>query len=182
MAEKVHFLPIDLQVHRSQVFDLMVEYSEWMAMEIWEHFKIDIPAPRGFSSIREYVASDFDRPISEVSSRGVFYLVESEGVIIGMGALDQIREKTGTIKRMHIRPSYRGKDYGKALLQQLLQKAKEFGYHAIYLDSARFMRAAHNLYRSSGFVECEEYPETEILPQARSYWLCMKKTLEDTTK
>jgi hypothetical protein len=44
------------------------------------------------------------------------------------------------------------------------------------------MAAAHNLYRSIGFVECKEYPETEILPQARSYWLCMKKTLEDTTK
>jgi len=182
MAEKVHFLPIDLQVHRSQVFDLMVEYSEWMAKEIWEHFKIDILAARGFSSVREYVASDFDRLISEVSSRGVFYLVEFEGVIIGMGALDQIGEKTGAIKRMYIRPAYRGKGYGKALLQQLLQKAKEFGYHAIYLDSARFMTAAHNLYRSFGFVECEEYPETEILPQARSYWLCMKKTLEDTTK
>jgi GNAT superfamily N-acetyltransferase len=182
MAEKVHFLPIDLQVHRFQVFDLMVEYSEWTAKEIWEHFKIDILAARGISSIREYVASNFDKFISEVSSRGVFYLVEFEGVIIGMGALDQIREKTGAIKRMYIRPAYRGKGYGKALLQQLLQKAKEFGYHAIYLDSARFMTAAHNLYRSSGFIECEEYPETEILPRARSYWLCMKKTLEDTTK
>jgi GNAT superfamily N-acetyltransferase len=182
MAEKVHFLPIDLQVHRSQVFDLMVEYSEWTTKEIWEHFKIDILAARGISSIREYVASDFDRLISEVSSRGVFYLVESEGVIIGMGALDQNREKTGAIKRMYIRPAYRGKGYGRALLQQLLQKAKEFGYHSVYLDSGRFMTTAHNLYRSFGFIECEEYPETEILPRARSHWLCMKKTLEDTTK
>jgi N-acetylglutamate synthase-like GNAT family acetyltransferase len=182
MAEKAHFLPIDLQVHRSQVFDLMVEYSEWMAKEIGEHFKIDINAVRGVSSIREYVASNFDGLISEVSSRGVFYLIESEGVIIGIGALDQIREKTGAIKRMYIRPEYRGEGHGKALLQQLLQKAKEFEYRAIYLNSARFMTVAHNLYRSFGFVECKEYPETEILPQARSHRLCMKKTLEDTTK
>jgi GNAT superfamily N-acetyltransferase len=136
MTEQLHFLPVDLQVHRSQVFGLMVEYSEWMAKKISEHFEIDILAARGISCIREYVASDFDRLISDVSSREVFYLVESEGVIIGMGALDQIREKTGAIKRMYIRPEYRGKGYGKALLQQLLQKAKEFGYHAIYLDSA----------------------------------------------
>jgi N-acetylglutamate synthase-like GNAT family acetyltransferase len=182
MAEKVHFLPVDLQVHRSQVFDLMVEYSEWMAKEIWEHFKIDILAVRGLSSIREYVASDFDRLIFKVSSRDLFYLVEIDGVIIGMGALDQIREKTGAIKRMYIRPAYRGKGIGKALLQQLLQKAKELEYHSIYLDSAKFMIAAYNLYRSFGFIECEEYPETEILPRARSHWLCMKKTLSDTTK
>ena len=182
MAEKVHFLPIDLHVHRSQVFDLMVEYSEWMAKEISEHFKIDILAARGISCIREYVASDFDRLISEVSSRGVFYLVEFEGVIIGMGALDQIREKTGAIKRMYIRPSYRGKGYGKALLQQLLQKAREFGYYSVYLDSGRFMTTAHKLYRSFGFIECNEYPETEIPPQFRPQWLFMEKTLEDTIK
>jgi len=67
MTEKLHFLPVDLQVHRSQVFDLMVEYSEWVAKEAREHFKIDILAASGISSIREYVASDFDRLISEVS-------------------------------------------------------------------------------------------------------------------
>jgi GNAT superfamily N-acetyltransferase len=182
MAERLHFLPVDLQVHRFQVFDLMAEYHEWMAKEIRERGKIDFLAVRGFSSFREYVASDFDRLISKVSSRGLFYLVEFDGTIIGMGALDQIREKTGAIKRMYIRPAYRGKGIGKALLQQLLKKAKEFGYHSVYLDTAKFMTAAHNLYRSFGFVECEEYPETEILPRIRPYWLCMKKTLEDTTK
>jgi N-acetylglutamate synthase-like GNAT family acetyltransferase len=109
-------------------------------------------------------------------------LVELEGVIIGMGALHQIREKTGEIKRMYIRPAYQGKGYGRALLQKLLQKAKEFGYYSIYLDSARFMTTAQHLYRSFGFIECKEYPETEIPPQLRSHWLYMKKTLEDTTK
>jgi hypothetical protein len=39
------------------------------------------------------------------------------------------------------------------------------------------MTAAHHLYRSFGFIECKEYPETEILPQFRSYCLYMEKTL-----
>ena len=182
MTEKLHFLPVDLQVHRSQVFDLMVEYTEWMAKEVREHFKIDILAVRGISSIREYVASDFDRLISEVSSRGVFYLVEFEGVIMGMGALDQIREKTGAIKRMYIRPEYRGKGYGKALLQQLLQKAKEFGYHSVYLETGLSFTAAQHLYRSLGFVERDAYPETEIPPPLRSKFVFMEKNLQETTK
>ena len=99
-----------------------------------------------------------------------------------MGALHQIREKTGEIKRMYIRPAYRGKGYGKALLQQLLQKAKEFGYHSVYLDSGRFMTTARKLYRSFGFVECNKYPETEVPPQFSPQWLFMEKTLENTTK
>jgi GNAT superfamily N-acetyltransferase len=182
MAEKLHFLPIDLQVHRSQVFDLMVEYYEWVAKEAGEHFKIDILADGGFSSIREYVASDFDRLISEVSSRGVFYLVEFEGIIIGMGALDKIREKAGAIKRMYIRPEYRRKGYGKALLQQLLQKAKEFGYHLVYLETGPSFAAAQHLYRSVGFVERDAYPETEVPPPLRSKFVFMEKNLQETTK
>jgi N-acetylglutamate synthase-like GNAT family acetyltransferase len=181
MAEKVHFLPVDLRIHRSQVIDLNVEYMEWVAKEGSEYFKIDIFAVAG-TSVREYIASTIDKLLSDVSSRGIYYLVEIEGTIIGMDALRQIREKIGEIKRMYIRPSFRGKGYGKALLQQLLQKAKEFEYHSIYLDSARFMTTAQNLYRSFGFVERKEYPETEIPPQLRSKWVYMEKTLKDTTK
>ena len=83
---------------------------------------------------------------------------------------------------MYIRPSFRGKGYGKALLRQLLHKAMEFGYRAVYLDSARFMTAAHHLYRSSGFIERNEYPETEVPRQVRSHWFFMEKILEDPTK
>jgi N-acetylglutamate synthase-like GNAT family acetyltransferase len=182
MAEKVHFLPVDLRIHRFQAIDLNVEYMEWVAKEASEHFKIDIFATTVGISAREYVASTIDKLLSDISSRGIYYLVELEGAIIGMGALRQIREEIGEIKRMYIRPAYRGKGYGKALLQQLLQKAKEFGYHAIYLDSARFMTTAQNLYRSFGFIERNEYPETEIPPQLRSRWVYMEKTLKDATK
>ena len=178
MTEKLHFLPIDLQVHRSQVFDLMVEYYEWMAKEAMEHFKIDILAADGFSSIREYVANDFDILVSEVASRGIFYLVEFEGVIMGMGALDQITEKAGVIKRMYVRPAYQGKGYGKALLQKLLQEVKEFRCHSVYLETGLSFTAAQHLYRSVGFVERDAYPETEVPPPLRSKFVFMEKTFE----
>jgi N-acetylglutamate synthase-like GNAT family acetyltransferase len=178
MTEKLHFLPVDLQVHRSQVFDLMVEYGEWIAKEAMEHFKIDFVAADGFSSIREYVANDFDILVSEVASRGIFYLVEFEGVIMGMGALDQITEKAGVIKRMYIRPAYQGKGMGKALLQKLLQKAKEFRYHSVYLETGLSFTAAQHLYRSAGFVERDAYPETEVPPPSRSKFVFMEKTFK----
>jgi hypothetical protein len=44
------------------------------------------------------------------------------------------------------------------------------------------MTAAHHLYRSFGFIERNEYPETDIPAQLRSQWLYMEKTLEHTTK
>ena len=183
MAEKFHFLPVDLHVHKSQVVDLNVEYMNWWSRGIEECFKTDLATLLGLSKEavenkkREYLTSEVEKLCSD--SHGVYYLIELEGAIIGMGALHQIREKAGEIKRMYIRPAYRGKGYGRTLLQRLLQKAKEFGYNSIYLDSARFMTTAHKLYRSFGFIECDEYPETEIPPQFKSQWLFMEKTLED---
>jgi len=132
------------------------------------------------SKKREYLTSEVERLCSD--PHGVYYLLELDGAIIGMGALHQIREGAGEIKRMYIRPQYRGKGYGKALLQRLLQKAKGFGYRSVYLDSGRFMTAAHKLYRSFGFIECNGYPETEIPPQFKPQWLFMEKTLEETSK
>ena len=52
MTERLHFLPVDLQVHRSQVFDLMVGYYEGVAKEAWDHDRIDLLASTGFSSVQ----------------------------------------------------------------------------------------------------------------------------------
>jgi len=186
MVEKVRFLPVDLRFHRSQVVDLNVEYMNWWLKGIEECFKTDLATLLGWSKEaleskkRDYLTIEVEKLCSD--PHGVYYLVELEDAIIGMGALHQIRENIGEIKRMYIRPAYRGKGYGKALLQQLLQKAKEFGFHSVYLDSGRFMTSAHKLYRSFGFIECKEYPETEIPPQLRPRWLFMEKTLEEATK
>jgi len=185
MAEEVHFLPVDLRIHRSQVVDLNVEYMNWWSRGIEECFRADLATLLGWSKEavegkkREYLTSEVEKLCSEPC--GVYYLLELGDAIIGMGALHQISERAGEIKRMYIRPAHRGKGYGKALLQRLLQKAKEFGYSSVYLDTGRFMTTAHNLYHSLGFVECNEYPETEIPPQFRPQWLFMVKTLGDTT-
>ncbi|MDQ1279505.1 MAG: hypothetical protein QG670_767 [Thermoproteota archaeon] len=101
--------------------------------------------------------------------------------IIGIGALRRIRKNISEIKLMYIRPAYRRKGYGKALLDNLLKKAKEYGYHTVYLDSPPFLTIAHHFYHTHGFIDLEEYPETEVPPQLRSKWLFMEKTLRNTT-
>jgi len=186
VTENLQFISVDLRIHRAQVTDLNVEYMNWWLRGIEECFKTDLATLLGWSKKaveskkREYLTSEVEKLCSD--PHGIYYLLKLEGAIIGMGALRQLRKNIGELKRMYIRPAYRGKGYGKALLQQLLQKAKEFGYHSVYLDSGRFMTTAHNLYRSFGFVECNEYPGTEIPPQLRPQWLFMEKTLEDTIK
>ena len=49
--------------------------------------------------------------------------------------------------------------------------------YCLFLDSARFMHAAHALYRSSGFQEIAPYPESEIPEEFRPNWIFMEKLL-----
>ena len=94
-----------------------------------------------------------------------------------MGALRKLEEGIGEIKRMYIKPEYRGKGLGKEMLQHLLSKGKESGFSAIYLETGAFMMTAQHLYRSVGFYDRKEYPETEVPPQLRHLWLFMEKRL-----
>ncbi len=39
------------------------------------------------------------------------------------------------------------------------------------------MTAAHDLYRSTGFVDIEPYPESEILDEYKTHWVFMERML-----
>jgi ribosomal protein S18 acetylase RimI-like enzyme len=78
---------------------------------------------------------------------------------------------------MYIRPGFRGRWIGRALLEALIAGAQEIGYPTVRLDSTLFMEAAHSLYRSAGFYEIEPYTESEIAPEFQQYCVFMEKHL-----
>jgi len=53
----------------------------------------------------------------------------------------------------------------------------EYEKSAGLLDSGRFMTNAQNLYRLAGFIEIEEYPESEITSELRHLWIFMEKPI-----
>jgi len=55
--------------------------------------------------------------------------------------------------------------------------APQYEKSAGLLDSGRFMTNARNPYRLAGFIEIEEYPESEILSELRHLWIFMEKTI-----
>jgi GNAT superfamily N-acetyltransferase len=92
----------------------------------------------------------------------------------GIGCLKSINDEIGEIKRMYVDPSFRKIGAGRAILQSLLDAAKETGYKKVRLDSPKFMKAAHSLYRSFGFNDISVYPEVEIPEEFRQYLLFME--------
>ena len=92
----------------------------------------------------------------------------------GIGCLKSINEEIGEIKRMYVDPSFRQIGAGRAILQALLNAAKETGYKKVRLDSPKFMEEAHSLYRSVGFKDISVYEEVEIPEEFRQYLLFME--------
>jgi N-acetylglutamate synthase-like GNAT family acetyltransferase len=174
----VKFIPADIDIHRSILVEFNVEYLDWIVNEIQKRYDIDITSTvEQTVTVQEYVESKIESLVSYEPQEGIFYLLQEREEIIGMGGIRKIKKDVGEIKRMYIRPEFRGRGFGKALLTQLLAKGKEFGFAAVYLDTGLFLKAAQHLYRSAGFIEREQYPETEVPQPIRHLWLYMEKKL-----
>ncbi|MFX0139224.1 MAG: GNAT family N-acetyltransferase [Candidatus Hodarchaeota archaeon] len=172
----IEYVPVDLNIHKSLLLDLNDEYLSWIGDEIKKHYNLDVFSILG-QSIRDYAEKSVEELTSYRPPEGIFYILQINNKIIGMGAFRKLNDNTGEVKRMYIRKDFRGNGYGKALLKQLLNTGKKFGCSRILLDTGRFMSAAQYIYRSAGFQEINKYPETEVPLEMQPYWHYMEKKL-----
>ena len=170
----VDFIPLKLELHKSNLTALNEEYLSWIAIEMQQRYKIDMELLLGVS-VREFVKKFLEELSSYLPPEGIFYVLQVNSLIIGMGALRKLKKGVGEIKRMYIKPKYRGNGYGKEMLELLLKKGQEFGFSSIRLDTGKFMATAHQVYRLAGFQEREGYPESEVPNFFLPHWLFMEK-------
>lgn len=167
MAE---FQLVQIDGYTSEIRELFWEYLQWANArgneELGVNFDIETMIEENMNELSIYFPPD-----------GRLILAFEESKAAGLGCLKKLRNSIGEIKRMYIRPEYRGRGLGRGVLEALLSEARNIGYSKVRLDSARFMEAAHELYRSSGFQEIEPYDESEIPPDFREHWIFMEKVL-----
>lgn len=82
---------------------------------------------------------------------GRLLLATQDGAAAGCVCLRRIDATTCELKRLYVRPAFRGQNIGWRLVNQLLAEARESGYQHIILDSHLSMKAAHALYETVGF-------------------------------
>lgn len=90
-----------------------------------------------------------------VEHRAVYYIVESGGKVLGGCGIKQLEgtsENICELQRMFLVSEARGQGLGKRLLTLCIEKAVEFDYDKIYLESLTPMRSALRLYAKAGFV------------------------------
>jgi putative acetyltransferase len=89
---------------------------------------------------------------------GRLLLAEYEGQLAGCVALHKISADICEMKRLYLRPAFRGKGLGRILAERILRDARELGYQRLRLDTVEpVMKDAVAMYRRLGFKEIEPY-------------------------
>jgi ribosomal protein S18 acetylase RimI-like enzyme len=91
---------------------------------------------------------------------------DSAKLLVGSVALRKIDSLTCEMKRLFLRPQFRGRGLGRALANAAIEAAREIGYTRMLLDTLPEMERAQELYRELGFQEIPAYRFNPI-PGAR---------------
>jgi GNAT superfamily N-acetyltransferase len=151
------------------VVRLMGQYMAWAHGRLEREFDVQEP-PADPAEIREHL-DEYRQP------KGRLLLAEADGAVAGVGALRMLGTDVAEVKRMYVDPRYRGKHVGSAVLDALLDEARDRRAGVVRLDTCRFMTQAQVLYRSRGFIERPPYEGTEIPERLQQHWIFFEREL-----
>jgi len=89
--------------------------------------------------------------------RGCLLLAEYENQPAGCVALRPLNDEICEMKRLYVKPKYRGLGIGRALADAIIEKARMIGYSYMRLDTVPSMKAARALYESLDFKQINPY-------------------------
>lgn len=108
----------------------------------------------------------FDRELAELpgeyaAPRGALFIAKVDGKLAGCCALRAIDNadylNAAEMKRLYVRPAFRGLGLGRQLAEAAMDAARQGGYASVLLDTLNDMESARALYTDLGFHEIPPY-------------------------
>ena len=90
--------------------------------------------------------------VEKLISEGVaFFVLREDGIPAGCGGMQLFGTEYGELKRMYVRPQFRGRGFGKLLVEHLADYASVHGIGVLRLETGILQSAAIALYKGMGF-------------------------------
>ena len=125
-----------------------------MAGELFREYARSLPFDLDFQ--------DFDAELADIGrhyapSMGRLYLARADNYPAGCVALRDLGKGVCEMKRLYVRPEFRGRHIGRQLAETVIEAAREIGYYRMRLDTVPAMKSANNLYTELGFKPIAAY-------------------------
>jgi putative acetyltransferase len=124
--------------------ELFHEYAAWVGDEI---------------CFRKFQRELAELPGGYAPPEGRLLLAFVEEQLAGCVALRRFAAEIGEMKRLYVRPEFRGTGLGRELAGRLIAEARDAGYKLLRLDSLPRMDRAIAMYRGLGFYEIPCYSD-----------------------
>lgn len=133
------------------------EYVAWLDMDL---------SYRGFAEEMACFDERFTPP------GGLFLIARSAQTIAGCVGLLRHTDHIAEVKRLYVRPAFRGQRLGERLIIALLERARELGVQHLILDAVPQTTVAQQLYERLGFQETPPYYANPV-PGTRFFALAL---------
>jgi len=142
-------IPAETTEHLAATRELMMEYAKWLEFDL---------CFQGFDEELRTLPGKYSPP------EGRLLLAFVEGRLAGMGAFRPTENPAVCeMKRLYVRPGFRGHALGRAIAERLIAEAAGCGYQRMRLDTVPGkMDSAIALYRELGFQEISAYYSTPV--------------------
>ncbi len=135
--------PGDIEAART----LFLEYAAWLGEDL---------CFQGFEAELAGLPGDY------AGERGALFIAKSGDSAAGCVALRPFDADTGEVKRLYVRPAFRGTGLGERLAMRALEAARDAGYDRLVLDTLDKMGAAVRLYGKLGFRPIAAYYDNPL--------------------
>lgn len=126
---------------------LLREYQDWLGVDL---------CFQSFEKELENLAVKYARPAGDM------VIARVAGEVAGCISWYPIDPQIAEIKRLYVCPAFRGQGVGRRLLAHAIDKIRDYGYHAVRLDSLERLVEAKKLYESFDFRPISPYNDNPL--------------------
>jgi len=147
-------LEIELNYETEDMEEMFCEYTD-MLVNLNPVFA-ECLKNQNYNSELEYLEDKYGLP------QGRLYLARFDGKKAGCIGLRKLDDEKCEMKRLYVKPEFRGQRIAHQLIGRIIEDAKDIGYKSMFLDTMPDLKSAVKLYENYGFERIGAYYENPI--------------------